>query len=248
MQFQSPLIEARLIRRYKRFLADMELGDGRVVVAHCANPGSMLGMAEPGARCWLADVAGPGRKLGYSWKLVESGGLAVVDTAVANKVVGEALRARRVPGFERFGRVRAEVPYGAGSRVDFVLSDAGGEAGRDAGAVHLEVKSVTLRRGAATSGGWAEFPDAVTARGARHLDELAALARAGRRAVLLFLVAREGCAGVRVAADIDPAYARAFDAARAAGVEVLALGTRISLDGVEAGALMPVDTGLQAGV
>ncbi|MGB8815127.1 MAG: DNA/RNA nuclease SfsA [Paracoccaceae bacterium] len=234
MQFQTALIEARLIRRYQRFLADMELADGRVVVAHCANPGAMLGMREVGARCWLADVAGPGRKLGYSWKLVEcAGGLAVVDTAVANAVVGEALRGGLVPGFEGYGLVRAEVPFGVGSRVDFVLSGPG--------EVHLEVKSVTLRRG-----GWAEFPDSVTARGVRHLQALMDLAQAGRRAVLLFLVARQGCVGVRVAADLDPAYARAFDAARAAGVEVLALGTTIGLQGVEVAGLMQVDAAVQA--
>lgn len=233
MQFQTPLIEARLIRRYKRFLADMELADGRVVVAHCANPGSMLGMAEPGMRCWLEDVAGPTRKLAYAWRLVEADGLlAVVDTSLANRVVGEALRSSAVPGFDGFAVVRAEVPFGARSRVDFVLSDPG--------EVHLEVKAVTLLRG-----DWAEFPDSVTARGARHLEELAALARAGRRAVLLFLVAREGAARVRVAADIDPAYARAFDAARAAGVEVLAMGVRVSLTGIEALGLLAVDPGRQ---
>lgn len=248
MRFQTPLIEARLIRRYKRFLADMELADGRVVVAHCANPGAMLGMNDAGARCWLQDVAGPSRtlrrKLGYSWKLVEAGGLAVVDTGMANRVVGEALRAGRLPGFEAVTGVRAEVAYGAGSRVDFVLTGPGLVSGLASGSaggldeVHLEVKSVTLRRD-----GWAEFPDSVTLRGARHLTELADLVRAGRRAVQLFLVARQACRGVRLARDIDPGYARQFDLARQAGVEMLAFGCDISVEGVDLAGSLPMDFG-----
>ncbi len=233
MLFQTPLIEARLIRRYKRFLADMELPDGQVVVAHCANPGAMTGMAEPGMRCWLEPNDNPARKLRWSWKLVDCGGMAVVDTGMANHVVGEALRAGRIPGFAGFASVRAEVKFGAASRVDFVLSDPGD--------VHLEVKSVTLRRG-----DWAEFPDAVTKRGLRHLEELAALARDGRRAAMLFVVARQGCSAVRVAADIDPAYASGFDAARQAGVEMLAVATEITPMGVRTAAMLPVDAGKQA--
>lgn len=230
MQFQTPLVRARLIRRYKRFMADMVLADGREVVAHCANPGSMRGMAEPGATCWLEPNDDPKKKLRYSWKLVAEGdAFAVVDTAIANRVVAEALRAGQVPALAGHTGLRAEVPYGTGSRVDFVLSGPQGDT-------YVEVKSVTMRRG-----GWAEFPDSVTVRGTRHLAELTALSRAGTRAVMLFLVARDDCALVRLAGDIDPAYAAAFDVARAAGVEMLALGTRISPEGIVAAGMLPVD-------
>ncbi|MFC2966955.1 DNA/RNA nuclease SfsA [Acidimangrovimonas pyrenivorans] len=237
MRFQTPLIRARLIRRYKRFLSDMELEDGREVTAHCPNPGSMLGMAEPGAECWLEPNDDPKKKLKFSWKLVAQGAgdFAVVDTAIANRVVGEALRAGKVPDLTGYDSVRAEVPYGKASRIDFLLSGAAGEA-------LVEVKSVTLARN-----GWAEFPDSVTKRGAKHLAELAEAAQAGRRAVMLFLVSRSDVARVRVAGDIDPAYASAFDAARAAGVEMLALGTRIGPAGVTAAGPAQVDPGLQSG-
>jgi sugar fermentation stimulation protein A len=227
MEFQTPLIEARLIRRYKRFLADMELADGRVVVAHCPNPGAMTGMADPGAKCWLEPNDDPRRKLRWGWRLVAQGeGYAVVDTGLANRVVGEALRAGFVPGLAGLGPLRAEVAYGAGSRVDFRL-------GAD---VYVEVKSVTLARG-----GWAEFPDSVTLRGRKHLGDLTRVVTEGGRAVLLFLVARDDCHRVRVAGDIDPAYAKAFDAARAAGVEIMALGTRISPLGIWASEKLEVD-------
>ncbi|WP_102223831.1 DNA/RNA nuclease SfsA [Acidimangrovimonas sediminis] len=232
-----PLLRARLIRRYKRFLADMRLEDGREVVAHCPNPGSMMGMAPEGAPCWLEPNDDPRKKLKFSWKLVEPapGVLVTVDTGAANRVVAEALAANRVPGLEGYASVRPEVPYGEGSRVDFLLSDpARGEA-------LVEVKSVTLARG-----GWAEFPDSVTKRGTKHLQELAREAAAGRRAVMLYLVGRSDGARVRIAADIDPAYARAFDAARAAGVEMLALGTEITPQGIRPGAPLPVDDGPQS--
>ena len=230
MRFQTPLVQARLIRRYKRFLADMELADGRVVTAHCANPGAMLGMADTGMPCWVEPVAGPGRKLEWSWRLVDLGrGLAVVDTGVANKVVAEGLAAG-LPGLVYQG-FRAEVAMGAHSRVDFVLDHGNGRS------TALEVKSVTLARG-----GWAEFPDSRTARGARHLQELTALAEAGKGAAMLYLVARSDVARVRVAADIDPAYARAFDRAVAAGVRMLGFSTQITPEGVGMGDPVEVQT------
>ncbi len=232
-----PLLQARLIRRYKRFLADMRLEDGREVVAHCPNPGSMLGMAAAGARCWLEPNDDPKKKLNFSWKLVEpaAGVLVAVDTGLANRVVAEALAEGAVPGLDGYARVRPEVPYGEGSRVDFLLSDP------TRAEALVEVKSVTLSRG-----GWAEFPDSVTKRGTKHLQELTREAQEGRRAVMLYLVSRSDGARVRIAADIDPAYAAAFDVARAAGVEMLALGTEISPEGIRAAGALPVDAGFQA--
>lgn len=229
MRFQTPLVPARLVRRYKRFLADMALEDGRAVTAHCPNPGSMMGLAEPGMRCWLEPNDDPARKLKYGWRLVELGGghMAGIDTSVPNRVVGEALRAGAVSELAGFEQVRAEVRYGTRSRVDFLLSGGGPEA-------YVEVKNVHLRR----HGDLAEFPDAVTARGARHLAELARVAAAGHRAVMLYLVQRTDCARFGLAGDIDPTYARAF--AAAAGVKVLVFGTRIDTDGVTLGARLPM--------
>ncbi|MCC6007408.1 MAG: DNA/RNA nuclease SfsA [Rhodobacteraceae bacterium] len=232
MRFQTPLVPGRLLRRYKRFLADVVLEDGREATAHCPNPGAMLGLADPGARIWLEPVAGRGRKLPLSWKLVElpGGHLAGIDTGVPNRVVGEALAAGAIPGLEA-ASLRAEVAIAPGSRADFRLEPASGPA------IWVEVKNVHLRR----QDDWAEFPDCVTTRGARHLAVLADRVRGGERAVMLYLVQRTDCARLRLAADLDPAYARAFDMARAAGVEMRAFSTRIDRAGVTLGPAMPVD-------
>lgn len=239
MRFQTPLVPARLIRRYKRFLADMVIeADGRQITAHCPNPGAMIGLAEPGARCWLEPNNDPRRKLDHAWRLVElpGGHLAGIDTMVPNRVVAEALQAKAIAPLAQYTAFRPEVRYGARSRVDFLLTAPGLP---DA---WVEVKNVHLRR----AGDWAEFPDCVTSRGARHLGDLAARVAAGDRAVMIYLVQRTDCARLRIAADLDPGYARAFDTARAAGVEMLALTTAISQDGVEARGLIAVDPGPQA--
>lgn len=228
MKFASSLIPAILIRRYKRFLSDVVLEeDGREVVAHCPNPGAMLGLAEPGMRVWLEPNDDPKKKLKFGWRLVELAGghWAGIDTAVPNRVVGEALRAGKVPGLETYSGVRAEVKYGQNSRVDFLLTETGLPD------VYVEVKNVHLRR----EGDLAEFPDCVTARGAKHLGELADMVAAGHRAVMLYLVQRTDCARFDLARDLDPTYGTAFDRARAAGVEAIAIGTRIDREGVEIG-------------
>lgn len=229
MRFATPLIPATLIRRYKRFLADVLLEDGPTVVAHCPNPGAMTGQADPGARIWLEPNDDPRKKLDYGWRLTELGGghFCCVDTGGANRTVEAALRAGAVPGLDVSGGLRAEVPYADGSRVDFVL---GGE-------VFVEVKAVSLSR----APGLAEFSDTRTARGARHMDDLAGVVAGGRRAVVLFLVQRTDCDRVGVAADIDPVYAAAVARARDAGVEVMALGTKIDTVGVTATGRLPVE-------
>lgn len=236
MRFQTPLVPARLIRRYKRFLSDVTLeADGREVVAHCPNPGAMLGLAEPGMRIWLEPNEDPKKKLKFGWRLVEldGGHLAGIDTAVPNRVVKEALEARAVPALAAYGTVRAEVKYGNNSRVDFLLSEPGLP---DAS---VEVKNVHLRR----TGDLAEFPDCVTARGAKHLSELSDMIREGHRAVMLYLVQRTDCAAFALARDLDPAYGAAFDLARMAGVEAICHGTTISKEGVRIGHELPVFEG-----
>lgn len=218
MKYETPLIPGTLLRRYKRFLSDIQLEDGREVVAHCANPGAMTGLATPGTRVWVEPNDDPKRKLKFSWKLCElEGGFANIDTSSANKLVAEALAMEAIPELAAYGGVRAEVKYGEKSRVDFLLSEAGLPD------LYLEVKSVTLMREARL----AEFPDTVTTRGAKHLAELGDMVRAGHRAVLFFVVNRTDCREVCVARDIDPAYAEAFERAVEAGVEVVAYDAEI---------------------
>ncbi|MCE8515162.1 DNA/RNA nuclease SfsA [Ruegeria pomeroyi] len=225
MQFATPLVPARLIRRYKRFLADCRLEDGREVTAHCANPGSMMGLAEPGMKIWLEPNDDPKKKLKFGWRLVdhENGHFTGVDTSVPNRALKAALERRALPALAAYETVRPEVKYGQNSRIDFLLSQPGLP---DA---YVEVKSVTLSR----QPGLAEFPDSVTARGAKHLAELAMMAQQGHRAIMLYLVQRTDCDRFALAADIDPTYARAFDTAHAQGVEKLILTTHISPEEVE---------------
>lgn len=232
MNFAQPLIPAELIRRYKRFLADVRLEDGREVTAHCANPGAMTGVSDPGSRIWLEPAADPKRKLKYSWRLLElpGGHWAGIDTGVPNKVVGEALRAGHIPELDGYSEIRAEVAYGAASRVDFLA------VGPDRPAAYIEVKNVHLRR----HGDLAEFPDSVTKRGAKHLAELAAMAKAGHRAVMLYCVQRDDCGRVGLAADIDPGYASAAAAAQAAGVEMIAYACRLSREEILLDRALPI--------
>lgn len=230
MEFATPLIRARLIRRYKRFLADVTLEDGQEVTAHCANPGSMMGLADPGTAVWLEPNSDPKKKLGFGWRLVdhENGHFTGVDTSVPNRALKAALLAHQVPELPPYDLVRPEVKYGTNSRIDFLLSGAGSET-------FVEVKSVTLSR----QRGLAEFPDSVTARGAKHLAELTAMVGQGHRAVMFYLVQRTDCTAVTLASDIDPAYRAAFDLAVGAGVKVLAYGCSISPQGILLGGPLP---------
>ena len=240
MDFHTPLIPAVLERRYKRFLADVTLEDGTSVTAHCANPGSMLGLATPGLRVWLEPNDNPRRKLRYSWKLLElgAGQLVGIDTSLPNRLMTEVFRNRELPELSAYSGVRPEVRYGEASRVDFLLSEPGLPD------VYVEIKNVHLSR----EPGLAEFPDSVTSRGTRHLGELAAVARKQEsRAVLIYVVQRTDCHRFRPAADIDPAYAEACDAAREAGVDMLCYGTDITTRAISLGQRLRFDPETRAG-
>jgi sugar fermentation stimulation protein A len=236
MKFAEPLVRGILVRRYKRFLADVAVPQG-IVTAHCPNPGSMMGLDKPGFEAWLAPARTAGRKLPFGLQMIRPGpeaALVGVNAGLANALVEEALATDAIPALAGYGGRRREVRYGERSRVDFVLEAPGRPP------CYVEVKSVTLRRdGAADGAGLAEFPDAVTARGARHLSDLAGMARAGARAVMLFVVQRADCDRFAPAADIDPAYAAAFEAARAAGVEVAVHRCTLDAQGIGLGGPLP---------
>src|SRR5690606_39081331 len=229
MDFPVPLTPAILLRRYKRFLADVRFPDGREETVHCPNPGAMLGLAEPGSRVWLK----PGRgKLRWGWVLAEADGALVgIDTTLPNRLVAETLAADAIPELAGYHLHRPEVAYGAASRVDFLLTAEGRPD------CYLEVKNVHLMR----QPGLAEFPDCVTARGARHMAELAAQAQAGARAVVLFVIQIGSAARFAPAADIDPAYAAALGDARARGVEVLAYASAVTPEGIALARPVPIE-------
>ncbi len=230
MRFEPSLIEGRLIRRYKRFLADIELASGETITAHCANPGAMTTCAVPGSRVWLSISDNPKRKLAHSWELAEVGpDMLSVNTSIANRLVGAALDAGEIEGLNDYETVEREVKCGA-SRLDFRLSRA------DRPACWVEVKTVTLRDKA----GVCSFPDSVTVRGRRHLEELAELLDSGARAVLLFVCARTNTTSIRPATEIDPGYAETLAKVACKGVEIIALSTRITTSSIELADPIPV--------
>ena len=219
MNFPSPLVRGRLVQRYKRFFADVILDDGTALTAHCPNPGAMLGVKAPGLRVWLSRSDDPKRKLAHTLELVETaeGALTGVNTMHPNRIVAEALAGGLIPELAGYETIRREVNYGEKSRVDFLLTGPGRPA------CWLEIKNCHLSRG----GGLAEFPDCVAARSSKHLRELAAMVRAGDRAVVLFVVQRTDCDRFKACAELDPVFARTLDDVAEAGVEVLVYACEI---------------------
>lgn len=223
MHFASPLIRGRLIKRYKRFLVDVKLDNGKTITASCANTGSMLGLLHDGVPVWLSEHDSPTRKYRHTWEMVENdmgeGPVRVgINTAHPNKIVQEAIEAKRIKPLAGYQSLRREVKYGKNSRIDILLEDAKKRR------CYVEVKNVHLSR----KKGTAEFPDSVTSRGAKHLRELADMVNDGHRAVMVYLIQRNDAKRFTLAADIDPDYADAFQTARDAGVEAIAY--RCALD------------------
>ena len=220
-------MRGRLVRRYKRFLADVVLDTGDTVTASCPNTGSLLGLAEPGATVWLSASDSPTRKYRHTWELVEAtlGSAPVlvgINTMHPNRLVAEAIAARKLRPLGGYPQLRREVKYGLASRIDLLL-----ECPKQ-GSCYVEIKNVHMMR----RPGLAEFPDSITARGTKHLAELSAMVAAGHRAVMLYLIQRGDATRLALARDIDPAYGAAFDAARAAGVEMLAYRCRLTPDAI----------------
>ena len=234
MRFPTPLLEGRLLRRYQRFLADVDTAAG-ILTAHCPNTGSMQGCAEPGMRVWLSPATNPARKLAWTWELVEAlpGVVVGMHTGRSNALVRETIEAGRVPELAGYPTIRPEVKYGEGSRIDLLLAAPGRPD------CYVEVKNVT----AAVAGHIGYFPDAVTTRGTKHLREMSAMIAAGHRAVLVFCVQRGDVDCVRPADHIDPVYGRTLREALAAGVEVIALGARVSPAGIELERRLAVEAG-----
>lgn len=230
--FTKPMRQGRLVRRYKRFLADVEM-DGEITTAHCANSGAMLGCNLPGSPVLLSWHDNPKRKLPYSLEAVNVDGEWVgVNTSVPNGFVGELLRARLLPAFEDYRSVRPEVKVGT-SRLDFLLE------GPDLPPAYIEVKNVSL-----VDGGVALFPDAVTERGARHMRELTELVGTGARAAVVFFIQRTDCTRLAPATHIDPAYAEALAQAVQAGVEVYPLSIRVDGAGLTYLGILPFEQAL----
>ena len=224
MQFKTNLIKGKLLKRYKRFLADIILEDGTEVVSHCPNPGSMMGLATAGTTVWLEPNNDPKKKLKYGWRLVEyKNQMICIDTSIANIVIKEALEKKEIPELSYQG-FKPEVKYSDNSRIDFLLTSPSQQT-------YLEIKSVTLMR----EKGLAEFPDSITKRGSKHLEDLSKMVTPGYKAVLLFLCMRNDVDRVRIAADLDIIYSASIKAALKSGVKLICYDTQVTRFGVRLG-------------
>ena len=235
MKFSKPLLPATLLRRYQRFLADVRLPDGSELTVHCANPGAMTTSSEPGRPVLISDSGNPRRKLRFTLEMIRMGRTWVgINTANANRAVAEFVGAGKIPELAGYGELRREVPYGAGgrSRIDLLLTDPEGRRSD----CYVEVKSATYRVGQ-----HAAFPDAVTARGVKHLRDLAEVVGGGARGVTLFFVGRADCRRFRPADEVDPLYGETLRQVVAEGVEALAYRMRFSRRGIELVDRLPID-------
>jgi sugar fermentation stimulation protein A len=244
MQFPQPLEHGVLLQRYKRFFADVQMDDGRMITAHCPNPGAMLGLNTPGLGAWLSRSNDPKRKLAHTLELVEAdGGLVGINTMSPNRLVAEALAEDRIPELTGYPVHRREVKYGEHSRIDFLLEDSDRRCWleiksdksvlqRDLRPDHslwLEVKNCHLSR----TKGVAEFPDCVAARSLKHLRELQTMVAEGDRAVVLFVVQRTDCEAFSACRELDPAFARGLDEAADTGVEVLVYACDVTVEEIK---------------
>lgn len=229
MKFNQPLIEGTLIKRYKRFLADVRLQTGETVTAHCPNSGSMKSVSQPGSPVMLSLSGNPKRKLKYTLELIRvSGNWVGINTVLPNRLVQEGIETSLIPELLGYSIIRREVNYGSSSRIDLLLESAANKC-------YVEVKNVTLK-----VGDTAIFPDSVTRRGQKHLRELMAMVREEHRAVIFFLVQRGDCIQMAPADSIDPRYGELLREAHAGGVEILVYQARVSPQGIQITRRLPV--------
>ncbi len=235
MKFEMPLLKGRLVKRYKRFFADVELDSGETVTAHCANSGSMLSVKPEGAPVWISPTQNPNRKLKFTWEIVEIKRAKVgINTGLPNGLVTEAIENGTIKELAGYSALRREVKYGKNSRIDILLEDDSKPL------CYVEVKNVTLRRDLSKSGP-VEFPDAVTTRGAKHLVELSDMVKEGHRAVMFYLVQRGDGPSFQIAGDIDPDYEKGLIAAMKAGVEVLCYKCQVTPKQIRVTEPLPMD-------
>ena len=232
MKFPSPLTRATLVSRYKRFLFDAVLEDGREITGSCPNTGSMLGLTDPGSTIWLSEHDSPTRKYRYALELVEADGTTVgINTGLPNKIVEEAIHNGNIETLGDYAELKREQKYGQNSRIDILLRS------EDRPPAYVEVKNVHFIR----TPGLAEFPDSPTARGAKHLDELGDMIEAGNRAMMVYLVQRSDCDRLKICRDLDSNYGKAFERAIARGVEALAVRCHITPQEICFDRLIPIE-------
>jgi sugar fermentation stimulation protein A len=235
MKFPDPLIRGTLIKRYKRFLTDVELEDGTVVIAHCANPGSMLSVNDAGAEVWLSPARNPDRKLKFTWELIRIGrSLVGINTALPNGLVEEAIKKNVIKELSGYDTIRREVKYGKNSRIDLLLESPNKPP------CYVEVKSVTMKRDRSKQGLY-EFPDSVTSRGTKHLNELSDMVKGGARAVMMYLAQRQDGQAFTIAGDIDPEYEKTLKTARKSGVEALCYSCKLTSKEIKVASPVPID-------
>jgi len=219
MQLPPSMTKVKLIKRYKRFLADVEFADGTIETAHCANTGSMSGLTDPGLPVWVWRSDNPNRKLSWSLELVElKSGLVGINTSRPNQLVAEALKNKKISPLKNYSNIQPEVKYGEKSRIDFLLSEPGLPK------CYVEVKNVHY----STRAGLAQFPDSATSRGARHLDEMSKMCQQGHRAATIYVVQRTDCTEFSLCEENDPTYVAAFASAKKNGVESYVYSCAIS--------------------
>ncbi|MEM9573614.1 MAG: DNA/RNA nuclease SfsA [Pseudomonadota bacterium] len=232
MVFDPPLIKGTLVKRYKRFLADIILENGREITASVPNTGSMLGLTSPGSSVWLSVNNDGKRKYPHALQLVEADGTTVgINTHLPNRLTEEAIRAAMIDNLKEYESLKREQKYGQNSRIDFLLED------EKKGKAYVEVKNVHFTR----RKNIAEFPDTVTERGAKHLRELSAMAKQGHRAIMIYLIQRSDCEKLQLCRDLDADYCQEFDRAVKAGVEAFAIRCQISPEAIVPEKLVPID-------
>ncbi|MEK1926919.1 MAG: DNA/RNA nuclease SfsA [Rhizobium giardinii] len=232
MIFDRPLVPAVLVQRYKRFLFDAVLEDGRAITGSCPNTGSMRGLTSPGSPIWLSEHDSPTRKHRYMLEMVNVGGTVVgINTGLPNRLAEEAINAGQIGDLHLYSTLQREQKYGRNSRIDMLLTDP------QRGRAYVEVKNVHFSR----ASGLAEFPDSPTARGAKHLEELGDMVEAGHRGIMIYLIQRDDCATFRVCDDLDPLYAQAFQRARQRGVEAFVVKCRVSPQQITPDGLIMMD-------